>query len=443
MTPLCFVLMPFGRKPAEGGREIDFDAVYEQIIAPAIRLAEMDPLRADEEAFGGIIHKAMFERLMLCDYAVADLTTANANVFYELGVRHGIRPRSTVLIHGLGGRVPFDVGLLRHMPYRLDSMGCPANAAEDADRLAAVLRQAREPVTDSPLFELLTGLKAPDIARLKTDHFREKTAQVNGIRRQIAQARQQEDVAGLAAIEQALPDFRDLEPALLIDLLLSYRAVSNHTAMVSLVERLPQEIASTILVQEQYGFALNRLGRHGDAERVLTGVIGQHGPSSESNGLLGRVYKDQWQAACKGGQDVQAEGYRKKAVAAYLQGFESDWRDAYPGINALTLMALGPQQDRRFSDLLPVVRYAVERRLAKRTPDYWDYATVLELAVLADDPAAAQDALSDALAHLREPWEAKSTAGNLSLLADARLRHGGGGPWLRGIIGCLLDKAGA
>src|SRR5947208_13155732 len=48
--------------------------------------------------FRSIIHKPMFERLVLCEYAVADLTTANANVFYELGVRHAIRPRSTVLL---------------------------------------------------------------------------------------------------------------------------------------------------------------------------------------------------------------------------------------------------------------------------------------------------------------------------------------------------------
>ena len=42
----------------------------------------------------------MFERLVLCEYAVADLTTANANVFYELGVRHAVRPFSTVLLFG-------------------------------------------------------------------------------------------------------------------------------------------------------------------------------------------------------------------------------------------------------------------------------------------------------------------------------------------------------
>ena len=101
--PLCFVLMPFGKKPTVSAKTIDFDAVYETLIAPAIRQANLEPLRADEERGGGIIHTPMFERLLLCDYAVADLTTANANVFYELGVRHTARPRSTVLMFAEGG----------------------------------------------------------------------------------------------------------------------------------------------------------------------------------------------------------------------------------------------------------------------------------------------------------------------------------------------------
>lgn len=85
--------MPFGHKSAEG-RSIDFDAVWRQIIAPAIEPAGMQQLRADEEQFGGIIHKPMLERLVLCDYVICDLTFANANVFYERGIRHAKPGRS-------------------------------------------------------------------------------------------------------------------------------------------------------------------------------------------------------------------------------------------------------------------------------------------------------------------------------------------------------------
>ncbi len=51
--PLCFVLMPFGKKPDAAGLMIDFDALYRELIAPAIKEAGLDPIRADEEQAGG------------------------------------------------------------------------------------------------------------------------------------------------------------------------------------------------------------------------------------------------------------------------------------------------------------------------------------------------------------------------------------------------------
>jgi hypothetical protein len=52
--PLCFVLMPFGKKPSGSGGIINFDAIYVEMIKPAIEAAGMEPIRADEEYMGGI-----------------------------------------------------------------------------------------------------------------------------------------------------------------------------------------------------------------------------------------------------------------------------------------------------------------------------------------------------------------------------------------------------
>src|SRR3954470_11918048 len=180
--PLCFVLMPFGtKKDPFGGTDIDFDEIYEKAIRPGIEEAEMEPIRADEERTGGIIHKAMFERLLLCEYAVADLTCANANVFYELGVRHAVRPSTTLVIFGKGYVPPFDVNYVRGAPYDLGPNNAFADAQAGAlrDMLAKRLTDLRQlenagPVTDSPLFQLLTDYGAPDIARLKTETFRDR-----------------------------------------------------------------------------------------------------------------------------------------------------------------------------------------------------------------------------------------------------------------------------
>src|SRR5271165_1224667 len=167
--PLCFVLMPFGKKAGSGGT-VDFDAVYSELIMPAVEAAGLVPLRADEEQAGGIIHKPMFERLILCEYAVADLTTANANVFYELGVRHAVLPATTVLLFGGTTHLPFDVALLRALPYQIDANGRPADPTSSAKALSTLLTKAREQTAnDSPIFQLLEGY--PDIKRLKTDVF--------------------------------------------------------------------------------------------------------------------------------------------------------------------------------------------------------------------------------------------------------------------------------
>jgi hypothetical protein len=437
--PLCFVVMPFARKSDASGTVIDFDAVYRDLIAPSIRAAHLEPIRADDERTGGLIHKPMFERLILCEFAIADLTFANANVFYELGIRHAVRPYSTVLLFAAGTRLPFDVAPDRGIPYVVSASGEPTDIEATQRRLTDQLVAARDRSVDSPIFQLVEGF--PDISRLKTDVFRDRVHYSATWKERLAEARE----TGLAAVRAAEADLGrlvDVEAGILIDLFLSYRAVEGYAEMVALVGRMPRPLATTPLVREQLALALNRLGRRTEAERVLRTLIEERGADSETYGLLGRVYKDQWSDARDAGLDSLARGLLSKATAAYLAGFEADWRDAYPGINAVTLMELSDPPDPRRTALIPVVSYAVDRRLASGRADYWDHATKLELAVLAQDQAAAQQALADALAMVRERWEPKSTAKNLRLIRTAREQRGERLPWAEPIEEELLRRSG-
>jgi tetratricopeptide (TPR) repeat protein len=158
-------------------------------------------------------------------------------------------------------------------------------------------------------------------------------------------------------------------------------------------------LACNVMVQEQLGLALNRAGQGEEAERVLQQVLDAQGPSSETYGILGRVYKDRWEAALEAGETFLADGLLDNAIDAYLKGSEAD------------------------------VTYAVERRIAAGKPDYWDFATQLELAVLGKDKAAASAALRRALAAVRETWEPETTARNLCLIREARERRGDAQPW--------------
>jgi MAP3K TRAFs-binding domain len=438
--PLCFVLMPFGQKPDAAGAMVDFDAVYRDLIAPAIEAAGMKPLRADQEMSGGIIHTPMFERLLLCEYAVADLTTANANVFYELGVRHAYRPWSTVLLFAEGGRLPFDVTMLRALPYKLEG-GKPAGIPAASAALTARLRAAKAGDKDSPVFELLDWLPSPGpVAHSKTDTFREQAEYSIEAKAKLAAARRQ-GADRLRELQRELEPIDRCEAGVMVDLYLSYRAVKAWDDMIGLVQRMPAPVRQTTMVQEQLGFGLNRAGRGEEAEAVLLEVIKTRGPSSETYGLLGRVYKDRWEAALAKGSKVEAKGVLEKAIDAYLRGFEADWRDAYPGINAVTLMELRDPPDPRRETLVPVVRYAVERKIAAGKPDYWDYATRVELAVLARDATGAEAALADALAAVREPWEPETTARNLRLIRETRERRGDAPPWAKEIEDELTRRA--
>lgn len=440
--PLCFVLMPFGQKPTTAGKIIDFDAVYHDLIEPAIRAADLEPIRADEEMAGGIIHKPMFERLILCEYAIADLTTANANVFYELGLRHAVRPSSTILLFAKNtGQLPFDVAPLRSIPYEIGVDGKPDQMATITPILAERFQEARKHMTDSPVYQLVDGF--PDIQRLKTDVFRDRVTYSERVKQRLAEARKQ-GLEAVRAIEQALSQqtkIVDTESGIIIDLFLSYRAVKGWQEMIELVPKMSLPLANTVMVQEQLGLALNRAGRGDEAERVLLDLITKRGPSSETYGILGRVYKDRWETATKTGDTFLAEGFLENAIDAYLKGFEADWRDAYPGINAVTLMELTDPPDARRENLLPVVAYAAERRIAAGKPDYWDHATQLELAVLAKNAPAAKKALTKVLAAIREVWEPETTVRNLQLISEARKRRGELTEWQQDIEAALMRQA--
>lgn len=168
----CFVMMPFGTKTSANpwltdldslGREIDFDNVYHEIIAPAVTELGLDCVRADDIAKAGSIHKRMIAGIADADVAVVDLSTLNPNVFYELGVRHALRPAVTILLRygGLDTSLPFDIGGMTVIDYHPDD---PASARERIKaHITSGLRDGEW--QDSLVFEALEELRVTLHAR--------------------------------------------------------------------------------------------------------------------------------------------------------------------------------------------------------------------------------------------------------------------------------------
>lgn len=104
----CFVMMPFA--PPHGN-------YYEAIYKPAIVKAGLKPMRADNEIFGtGKVMDQIYRGIKSAKVLVAELTTRNANVFYELGVAHALE-KPVVLVTGSEHDVPFDIRHIRVIHY--------------------------------------------------------------------------------------------------------------------------------------------------------------------------------------------------------------------------------------------------------------------------------------------------------------------------------------
>lgn len=434
MKPICFVIMPFGIKTytRTGTKKesvtINFNTVYEEIIKPAIKDANMDPIRADEEQLRGSIHKPMFERIILSDYVVADLTGANANVFYELGIRHAVKPYTTVSIYEKNSELPFDLKPFRTYSYEFSNDKKLTNSDIVRKIITRdLLESTNNKSTDSPVYQLVDGIKFQNsVAHEKTDIFRDKVRYDNNLRNALALARNHKGdrSAKLAelnkVVNESLLPLHDQEAGVLVDAMLSYRDISEFKEMQSFIEQMPEHIQQTVMVQEQYGFVLNRNGEKDKAIRVLKKVISENGPSSETYGILGRVYKDKFDFAQSEGNQIAAEGYLDLAIDAYRKGFQADWRDAYPGVNLLTLLEL-QGKSKEVKKLAPVVAYAVERKMETKKTDYWDYATLFEIAVLKNDDKAVFHYLKKAIATEDvRGWMIQSTLKNLSKLFKAK-----------------------
>jgi len=448
----CFIDMPFGRKAdLAGGVEVDFDDIYKRAIEPAVAESGLDAIRGDQERTGGVIHIPMFGRLLLSDYVVADLTLANPNVYYELGIRHTARPFTTVPIFAAIHPLPFDIGMVRAIPYSLEKGKLTDDAAaklksDIRTRLDQAIRGSAS--NDSPLFQLLPSFPQIHLPHEITEIFQDEVRHAEDFRRQLAGARSQPSDAtrltALLEIQKSLGGLKTAQTGVLVDLMLSYRDVSAWDAMVKLAEEFPDALKSNILVRQQRALALNRRNQPGDREQALsdiTDLIAEKGPDPETHGILGRIHKDRYKELRKKAS-IMAEAALDAAIEAYTKGFESDPRDYYPGVNAVTLLIeKGDAESLRQADrLVPLVSFAVARRGGASSSDYWDLATVLELAAIGNDWPMARRVLPRVLAAGNESWKIRTTCDNLLLLKAARQRAGQPASQLDEVIQPMEDR---
>ncbi len=112
----CFVISPIGQ-PGSPVRE-HADDVFECVIAPALKEAQIDGRRADHVEDVGRITTQMYNDILSSDFCIAVLHNFNPNVFYELAVAHcaGV---PVLLLSEKGIDPPFDLKDERVFHYDL------------------------------------------------------------------------------------------------------------------------------------------------------------------------------------------------------------------------------------------------------------------------------------------------------------------------------------
>lgn len=132
----CFVMMPFSNP---------LGSYYEKIYKPAIEKAGLKPVRADDEIFGtGKIIDQIWTGIYSAKILIAELTTRNPNVFYELGLAHALK-KPVVLVSSNEEDVPFDLNHIRVIYYDVtDPFWGPKLIDKIAENILSAIKNPEE-----------------------------------------------------------------------------------------------------------------------------------------------------------------------------------------------------------------------------------------------------------------------------------------------------------
>src|ERR1043165_132352 len=417
----CYVSMQFGTKTSPEGIVLDYDFLYRAIIRPAIEELGFQCRRLDDFTAGAIWHKTLISEVIASDLLIADITSGNANVFYELGIRHALRKGRTILISG-GGRSPADIGLLQVIFYKADNDGrlTGSNADDFRDRLQSLVGQSqRTTVNDSPVYDFFPELEVD----LPTELQRATRRRVKTTKSQRGFAQTVVDSPDQARgdLEQSEAEVRsapEVDPSGYLNVMKGFRDLSDWDRVIALADDAPPELATSPELRQLLSLALNRRGRPEDQERAISIMeqqIAETGGDSESYGILGRIYKDRYDQAKKRGDDTEAAAYLEKAIHEYREGFNKNPRDYYPGINVVNLLLQRGDDAAReeLKELVPRVTDAVQTRLGGDRLDFWDLATDLQLAMIARDWTRAEQRARSMMAQTPYAWMLETTIRDL------------------------------
>lgn len=359
---LCFVIMGFGKKTdLSTGKTLDLDKTYKNIIRPAVEKSGLKCVRADEIQDSGLIDKSMYALLMHADLVVADISTYNPNAIYELGVRHAVRPFSTIIIKEQEGMIPFDLNHNRifHYAHLGDDIGVD-EAERCQESLATMIESLlKDNTIDSPLYDYIKDIEPPKLSKKEYQRI-------------IGDLSVREDSI-FAISERATHCMEE----------------SKFTEAAKLWQK-----AEDLVPNESYFTQQHALARYKSKEPSETSaltdalkIIEKLDPDNETNdpetlGLTGAIYKRLWHA-------TNDKEYLKRAIDYYSKGFQIR-RDYYNGenyalcLNIAASIVEDPEEKvfykiaakKARKEILDVLAYLLDEGESTESVNKWPYATL-------------------------------------------------------------------
>jgi hypothetical protein len=397
----CFVVMGFGEKTdfqSNPQRVLNLNKTFEYIIQPAVEESGLQCIRADAIIHSTVIDKPMYEQLLDADLVIADLSTSNANAIYELGVRHALRPHTTIVMAESNFAFPFDLSHLSILKYehlgKEIGYGEVLRVKEELKKKIAQLVDQVE--VDSPVFLFLPTLAeklaerevvmkaavpAPAAAPLSKESFAE---QMESFRKAKTEAKKPIDWMPVIGFLKALQKMQPNDPYIIQQL-----------ALATYKSEMPDKIQ-----------ALRK------AKDILIPLTPSTSSDAETVGLWGAVHKRLW-------EEKKQKADLDQGIRAYERGYFFK-NDHYNGINLAFLLDVRASltagdeavadrvRARRIrGEILELCNQSLKSGTLQGDDAFWVLATKVEALVGLRDPDAEPE-LAAAVAKAPQPWMAET-----------------------------------
>jgi hypothetical protein len=405
--------MGFGEKTDyQTSRVLDLNKTYKHIIKPAVLDAGLDCVRADEIPHSGTIDVPMYEQLLQADLVIADLSTSNLNAAYELGVRHALKPRTTIIIAEEQFTSPFDTNHIATRRYRHDGKALDIDVVEQfrAELTKAITAILANETPDSPVYTFLKPLTPPVLGEEKAQAVRGLAVAANA------------PANGGNASNQTLADLMEkLDKAKKKEDFVTAKNLLNVIIMMAPNQTAFKQQLALVTYKSKQPDELSALK---EAQVILGELNPMHSNNAETLGLWGAVHKRLFEIA-KQRADLDT------AIQSYEKGFRL-LLDYYNGINLAFLLnvraSLSEPADaitdfvlarRTRAEVLEICKTKLESLKdceQTRGERYWILATLAEACLGLEDGAQSENYLNAAKEYADESWMLDSTQEQLKKL---------------------------